>query len=750
MDSWLSLIPGPRPETRDVTPTVVTEVESEEWDGARQRLISKQWHRYAADISGPVYLRDPEIYEVAAAPTPWTEDDLAWALHVSRESTTKYDGRVFHLPVIIASQLSVEQLAPFEPVLRAVLADVSERWGMPTDIRRPLAARYGEVLARLGGGLPAHLLPERDGFGVTTRRRLGGLAADPAVIAALEFADTLAKPAPTKTWLRQAEQLVAASPAVPSAVTTVLATFTEEAGPLDDFHDQLLRGLVWMAAADPGDEATALIARVAQVAGEPYGRGAYARASRTAASAVEAVADRPGDAPAAALARLAVTCRSKPLRVRVRDALDRLGAARGWAPGEALELTVETHDIDRHGDAVEIVGDKAKALSRTGEAKTLVKALNKTLGLERARLEDLLAHDRTWKWETWVERYARHPITGTVARRLLWQVSADGREWTTGLPEAAGDEWRVGGAGGAGWVVRLWHPVLADAAEVAAWRDTITTAGIRQPFKQAFREVYRLTPAEEQTRAYSNRFAGHILRYRQANALMRVRNWSASYLGTWDGGYHSEAVRELAAGTWQASFRHEIAGEVEAPSYTVEHCSTDQVRFAVRAGRRWEPVPVTDVPARVLSEAMRDVDLFVGVTSIAADDTWADRGEHPFGMYWQTAGFGALTGSAEVRRDVLARLLPRLAIGSKCELTDRFLRVRGSRATYKIHLGSGNILMEPNDAYLCIVPAGRSARVSLPFDDDERLSLILSKAFLLAADEKITDATILRQLPRPA
>ncbi|MWA01815.1 hypothetical protein F8568_015835 [Actinomadura sp. LD22] len=41
---------------------------------------------------------------------------------------------------------------------------------------------------------------------------------------------------------------------------------------------------------------------------------------------------------------------------------------------------------------------------------------------------------------------------------------------------------------------------------------------------------------------------------------------------------------------------------------------------------------------------------------------------------------------------------------------------------------------------------GRSGgTVFLPFED-ERLSLILSKAFLLAADARITDETILRQL----
>jgi hypothetical protein len=59
--------------------------------------------------------------------------------------------------------------------------------------------------------------------------------------------------------------------------------------------------------------------------------------------------------------------------------------------------------------------------------------------------------------------------------------------------------------------------------------------------------------------------------------------------------------------------------------------------------------------------------------------------------------------------------------------------------------------MQPDDSYLCIVPSrGKSdGKVFLPFEDD-RLSLILSKAFLLAADTKITDNTILRQIKRGA
>jgi hypothetical protein len=114
--------------------------------------------------------------------------------------------------------------------------------------------------------------------------------------------------------------------------------------------------------------------------------------------------------------------------------------------------------------------------------------------------------------------------------------------------------------------------------------------------------------------------------------------------------------------------------------------------------------------------------------------------------------FGELSELAKTRREVLAGLLPRLKIAARCELTERFLRVRGDLRTYKIHLGSGNILMEPNDQYLCIVP-GRGATTPtsdgtrfVPFEGDNTLAIILSKALLLAEDTAIQDPTITRQL----
>jgi hypothetical protein len=60
--------------------------------------------------------------------------------------------------------------------------------------------------------------------------------------------------------------------------------------------------------------------------------------------------------------------------------------------------------------------------------------------------------------------------------------------------------------------------------------------------------------------------------------------------------------------------------------------------------------------------------------------------------------------------------------------------------------------MEPNNQYLCIVPAPDSRmekKIWLPFEGgDKVLMVILSKAFLLAEDEKITDQSILYQINR--
>jgi hypothetical protein len=194
----------------------------------------------------------------------------------------------------------------------------------------------------------------------------------------------------------------------------------------------------------------------------------------------------------------------------------------------------------------------------------------------------------------------------------------------------------------------------------------------------------------------------------------------------------------------------EISGDAESESGIALHVATDQVRFTSLDTE--EPVPLRDVPGLVFSEVMRDVDLFVGVCSVGNDPSWHDRGEQRDLAYWTSFAFGDLGETAKTRRAVLARLVPKLAIADRCELTDRFLVVRGDLRTYKIHLGSANILMAPNDQYLCIVPDRKSSDarpdVRLPFEGDSILGLVLSKALLLAKDRRIDDPRIVSQIRR--
>ncbi|MFI7604611.1 DUF4132 domain-containing protein [Micromonospora sp. NPDC049366] len=747
------------------------------WPAGDRRLAALAMHRTAATASIPAALNDV-VRGLATGDVPWTRADLLWCLRLAGSG---YDnGAHLELPAAVAARLTPAELTDLLPALGALRDDVADDYFIPAEVRRRVVRLVSEAIDRArGGGLPSWLLHGGDGFGPLARATVGaGLDAAGDLLA---HCASLEKPTPTATWLRQLDAHLAATPGGPATVRRLLDLFAEHGRGVHDDTDRLLRGLLWAASRDEGDAATEVLARaVSTAAAAPRHARGFPHAQRAAIAGVGLLAGRAGEAPARTLARLAVTVRNRAVRSRVDAALASLGALRGWSLSEVAELAVDDHGLDRDGclrvpvgsyeATVEVVGEKARlTFARRGTAlravpaavrddhadelaglRDVVKRLNATLASERQRVEALLSEERTWAYADWVARFLDHPVTGTYGRRLLWETSGDGRRWSAGLPRRDADEWVLAGRDGRpvrGDRVRLWHPVTAAVDEVLAWRGHVLDTGLTQPFKQAFREIYVLTPAEEATASYSNRFAAHILRYRQANALMRVRGWEAGYLGTWDGGYDSEATKLLGGGAWRASFHHALVEADDAGHYEVRYCTTDQVRFARRDGATWRAVPVAEVPPLVFTEAMRDVDLFVGVTSIATDPEWADRGEDRFHAYWRRAAVAELAPSAQVRRDALARLLPRMAIADRVELADRFLRVRGSIRTYRIHLGSGNILMEPNDAYLCIVPArARGGRIHLPFDDDPVLSVILSKAIMLAADDTITDPTVLRQL----
>ncbi|MBC8083562.1 MAG: DUF4132 domain-containing protein [Hymenobacter sp.] len=390
------------------------------------------------------------------------------------------------------------------------------------------------------------------------------------------------------------------------------------------------------------------------------------------------------------------------------------------------------------------------------ELKNLQTQVQQTLTTQRDRLDRSFIDNRRLPFAWFRQYYFGHGLLSCLTRQLIWRFHRPDGSHTDTL--WLDDAWRDAhqqpvSAPTDDAQVQLWHPVMAAPAEVLAWRALLEAAQLRQPLKQAFREVYLLTPPEERTATYSNRMAAHVLKQHQFNSLAKLRGWKYSLMGAYDKGYESDvATLELPAQGWRAEFWVSEVNADDAFNDTGiwHYVSTDQVRFTRLDGS--DPLPLPEIPPLVFSEVMRDVDLFVGVASVANDPAWRDNGGLPqYRNYWESYSFGELGEVAKNRKLALERLVPRLKISKVSEIRDKFLVVKGKVRTYKIHLGSGNILMEPNDQYLCIVP-DRSAKtigttdVFLPFEGDAVLSIILSKALLLMDDDKITDETILRQI----
>ncbi len=378
-----------------------------------------------------------------------------------------------------------------------------------------------------------------------------------------------------------------------------------------------------------------------------------------------------------------------------------------------------------------------------------MKEVESTLATVRQQLEFAPLERRSWSVADWRHKYFDHPVAGTIGRRILWAFdhegavtigAFDGRSLVNneGRPLALSDAARVS----------VWHPLGSPVADVLHWRQLLADSNVTQPFKQAHREVYLLTDAERSSATYSNRFAAHILRQSQFRALAKTRRWKTRYLGHWSSVDDEFAERELPDWALRAELWTHGAGDEYAHAGGFTYLSTDQVRFCPMGSR--DPLPLDQVPPLVFSEVMRDVDLFVGVAGVGNDPTWADGGpEGRHAQYWHDYAFGELSETALSRRAALERIVPQSKIADRCTISDRFLVVRGQLRTYRIHLGSGNIMMDPDNRYLCIVPAQQAkpdSAVFLPFEGDTRLSVILSKALMLADDLSITDRAIASQI----
>ncbi len=671
----------------------------------------------------------------------------------------------------------VEEYGPtpeVEETLRPILARLEEprAWGTATADERRIADRIRALIDPSGAAARAFPEPWQAPF------------KSPEWLPTLGHAATARSNAMSGKWAETARPLLAAA-----GVETFLERFGEAVdlvgrmpNLVDPVHADALRGFAWMAGLTGTPRAAYLLERLVRASAHKI-EGYGARSQKGFSGAVGALERMGTFESLAALSNARNRIKAATLVAAVTTALNRAAERQALPLADLEELVVPTHGLDLSGALIEDLGDSLEArLAIVGTTdvdlrwfregkelkappasakdvakgpKAAKKEIEASLTAQRSRIEGMMLSGRTLPYPQWRERYLDHPLLAHMVRRLVWRFAGPEGERLGIAPDGAPQD--VEGRPLSGLderaTVRLWHPIHAGVSAIEMWRDALVAREIRQPFKQAYREIYLLTAAEERTDTYSNRFAAHILKQHQMAALARGRGWRYALQGFFDS--DSNATLDLPAwGLWAEYFVQIVemsggqADGSESPSGIALYVATDQVRFNdVETG---EPVPLATVPPVLFSEVLRDVDLFVGVASVGNDPNWADQGARAgYGGYWSQVSFGDLSATAETRKAVLERLLPRLAIGKAARIEGRYLVVRGKRRVYKIHLGSGNILMEPNDQYLCIVPGGKvgsNDRVYLPFEGDGVLAIILSKAAMLIDDDKITDPTILRQL----
>ncbi|WP_435743369.1 DUF5724 domain-containing protein [Microbacterium sp. PMB16] len=373
--------------------------------------------------------------------------------------------------------------------------------------------------------------------------------------------------------------------------------------------------------------------------------------------------------------------------------------------------------VDRAGKTLAAVPAKSGKTEAISALTTRARDLKKQAQRVRASLEAACVLGDVIHAEE-LTLLQSHPILGRMLSDIV-MVDGEGR---VGFFSAGGDELiradestfrAVGG-------LRIAHPL--DLLASGDWSDlqhAVMTSGRPQPFKQLFRELYLLNENEKAEQGMSSRrYVGHQLDSRRAAGLFLARGWVRDYGLGYGRTFHNEKITAFcnASGGWGTP------GDVE-------ETALDDVRFGLAGS--YKALPLAEVPPRVFSETMRDLDLVVSVAHASGVDPQASE------------------SSIEMRRRLVDETCRLLGL-ENVEVDGQHARVKGALGTYSVHLGSGTVHRIPgNTLFIIPVSAQHRGRIFLPFvDDDPRTAEIVSKVVMLSRDDKINDPTILSQIVR--
>jgi hypothetical protein len=377
------------------------------------------------------------------------------------------------------------------------------------------------------------------------------------------------------------------------------------------------------------------------------------------------------------------------------------------ADGDA-ELT-----FTKDGGPLKALPAEAKKNARVAEVLERKKNLTRLAASTKRSLEQAMCSGDLFR-ATELKALMDHALVRPLLERLVLKTASGMgyptrggtalRSWDgAAVPVKAADEWSIA------------HPLdLLDAGAWHEWQAECFRTERRQPFKQVFREVYAPTPAETEDGDRSRRYSGHQVNEQQSKALFAARGWS---------------TRDDISKLYRAA-NLVVSVEFDHGYSTPADAAAPAVREAVFHRRGdWKTVRLVDVPKRIFSEVMRDLDLVVSVAHVGGVDPEA-------------------TQSTVAMRSDLVRATCRLLKLANVKLEGKHALIEGEYGRYSVHLGSGVVHKQPGGS-LCVVPvnAQHRGRLFLPFaDDDPRTAEMVSKVLLLARDKEIQDPSILAQI----
>ena len=256
---------------------------------------------------------------------------------------------------------------------------------------------------------------------------------------------------------------------------------------------------------------------------------------------------------------------------------------------------------------------------------------------------------------------------------------------------------------------------LFESGEWATYQKDIFDRELKQPFKQVFRELYVKT-VDEKGRDKSLRYAGHQVQPAKTVALLKTRRWIIDGQEGLEKVYYKKNIiaKIFALADWFSP------ADIEAPTL-------EEVQFFDR--KTFKPILIDDVPDLIFTEVMRDIDLVVSVAHIGDVDPEASH------------------STIEMRKAII-EFNCKLFKLKNVTFTENHALIKGERAEYSIHLGSGLIHQKAGSAINVLpVHSQHRGRVFLPFiDDDPKTAEIMAKVILFAQDDKIKDVFILEQI----